>query len=111
LSNVADGIDGEAGDAIVLEIDCLEGRRHLPMIGIRRAASPQIQLAFGLPVCDRGAFKRHCRPNCQRSRPLLRCSLGFSARVGSGLTVILFTTKVAGPLHRVISDREVHGRG
>ena len=31
-------IDGEAGDPIVLEIDCLEGRRHLPMIGVQRAA-------------------------------------------------------------------------
>jgi hypothetical protein len=29
---------GEAGDPIVLEIDCLEGRRHLPMIGVQRAA-------------------------------------------------------------------------
>ena len=31
-------IDGAPGDPIVLEIDCLEGRRHLPMIGAQRAA-------------------------------------------------------------------------
>lgn len=32
------GIDGEPGDPIVLEIDCLDGRRHLPIIRARRAA-------------------------------------------------------------------------
>ena len=31
-------IDGEPGDPIVLEIDCLDGRRHLPIIRARRAA-------------------------------------------------------------------------
>jgi putative transposase len=31
-------IAGEAGDPIVLEIDCVEGRRHLPVISTRRAA-------------------------------------------------------------------------
>ena len=31
-------IDGEPGDPIVLEIDCLEGRRYLPVIRARRAA-------------------------------------------------------------------------
>jgi Integrase core domain len=31
-------IEGEPGDPIVLEIDCLEGRRHLPIIRTRRAA-------------------------------------------------------------------------
>jgi hypothetical protein len=31
-------IDGEPGDPIVLEIDCLEGRRQLPIIRTRRAA-------------------------------------------------------------------------
>jgi putative transposase len=32
------GTEGEPGDPIVLEIDCLEGRRHLPVIRARRAA-------------------------------------------------------------------------
>ena len=31
-------IDGAPGDPIVLEIDCLAGRRHLPIIHARRAA-------------------------------------------------------------------------
>ena len=31
-------IEGERGDPIVLEINCLEGRRHLPIILARRAA-------------------------------------------------------------------------
>ncbi len=31
-------IDGDPGDPIVLEIDCLKGRRHLPIIQSRRAA-------------------------------------------------------------------------
>ncbi len=31
-------IQGEPGDAIVVEIDCLKGRRHLPVISARRAA-------------------------------------------------------------------------
>ena len=31
-------IDGEPGDPIVLEIDCLEGRCHLPVLGTRLAA-------------------------------------------------------------------------
>ena len=31
-------IDGEPGDPIVLEIDCLEDRRHLPIIRTRLAA-------------------------------------------------------------------------
>ena len=31
-------IDGEPGDPIVFEIDCLDGRRHLPIIRARRAA-------------------------------------------------------------------------
>ncbi len=31
-------VDGDPGDAIVLELDCLEGRRHLPIIRSRRAA-------------------------------------------------------------------------
>ena len=29
-------VSGEAGDPIVLEIDCFEGRRHLPVISTRR---------------------------------------------------------------------------
>ena len=32
------GMDGDPGDPIVFEIDCLEGRRHLPVIRVRRAA-------------------------------------------------------------------------
>jgi len=32
------GIDGKPGDPIILEIDCLEGRRHLPIIRARLAA-------------------------------------------------------------------------
>ena len=32
------GIEGSPGDPIVLEIDCLEGRRHLPIIRVRQAA-------------------------------------------------------------------------
>ena len=31
-------IEGEPGDPIVLEIDCLEGRRHPPIVRTRRAA-------------------------------------------------------------------------
>ena len=31
-------IDGNPGDPFVLEIDCHEGRRHLPVIRVRRAA-------------------------------------------------------------------------
>ena len=31
-------VAGEPGDPIVLEIDCLEGRRHLPIIRTRLAA-------------------------------------------------------------------------
>ena len=31
-------IDGEPGDRIVLDIDCLDGRRHLPIIRAQRAA-------------------------------------------------------------------------
>lgn len=31
-------IDGEPGDPIILVIDCLDGRRHLPIIRTRRAA-------------------------------------------------------------------------
>jgi putative transposase len=31
-------IEGEPGDPVVLEIDCLEGRRHLPVIRTQRAA-------------------------------------------------------------------------
>ena len=31
-------VEGEPGDPIVLEIDCHEGRRHLPIIRARRAA-------------------------------------------------------------------------
>ncbi len=31
-------IEGNPGDAIVLEIDCLENRRHLPVIRVHRAA-------------------------------------------------------------------------
>jgi len=32
------GIDGKPGDPIVVEIDCLEGRRHLPIIRAKLAA-------------------------------------------------------------------------
>jgi putative transposase len=32
------GVEGKPGDPIVLEIDCLEGRRHLPIVRCRRAA-------------------------------------------------------------------------
>jgi transposase InsO family protein len=32
------GIDGEPGDMVISEIDCHEGRRHLPVIRARRAA-------------------------------------------------------------------------
>jgi putative transposase len=31
-------IEGEPGDPILLELDCLESRRHLPIINVRRAA-------------------------------------------------------------------------
>ena len=31
-------IDGEPGDSVIVEIDCLECRRHLPIIRARRAA-------------------------------------------------------------------------
>ncbi len=31
-------IEGKPGDAMVIEIDCLAGRRHLPLIRVRRAA-------------------------------------------------------------------------
>ncbi len=31
-------VDGDPGDAIILELDCLQGRRHLPIIRSRRAA-------------------------------------------------------------------------
>ena len=31
-------VDGNPGDALVVEIDCLENRRHLPVIRVRRAA-------------------------------------------------------------------------
>ena len=32
------GIEGEPGDPIIFEIDCHEGRRHLPVIRARRVA-------------------------------------------------------------------------
>jgi len=32
------GIEGEPGDSIIFEIDCLEGRRHLPILRARHAA-------------------------------------------------------------------------
>ena len=32
------GIEGAPGDPIIVEIDCLDGRRHLPLIRVRRAA-------------------------------------------------------------------------
>ena len=32
------GIDGDRGDAIIFELDCHEGRRHLPIIRVRRVA-------------------------------------------------------------------------
>ena len=32
------GIEGDPGDPIIFEIDCLDGRRHLPLIRVRRAA-------------------------------------------------------------------------
>ena len=31
-------IDGKPGDPVIIEIDCLEGRRHLPIIRAQRAA-------------------------------------------------------------------------
>ena len=31
-------VDGKPGDAVIMEIDCHEGRRHLPIIRARRAA-------------------------------------------------------------------------
>jgi hypothetical protein len=31
-------IDGDPGDSVIFEIDCHEGRRHLPIIRARRAA-------------------------------------------------------------------------
>jgi transposase InsO family protein len=31
-------VDGDPGDPIIFEIDCLDGRRHLPVIRVRRAA-------------------------------------------------------------------------
>ena len=31
-------VDGDPGDPIIFEIDCLAGRRHLPLIRVRRAA-------------------------------------------------------------------------
>ncbi len=32
------GIEGDPGAPIIVEIDCREGRRHLPIISVRRAA-------------------------------------------------------------------------
>ena len=32
------GLQGAPGDPILFEIDCLDGRRHLPLIRIRRVA-------------------------------------------------------------------------
>ncbi len=32
------GVDGNPGDPIIFEIDCLDGRRHLPLFRVRRAA-------------------------------------------------------------------------
>ena len=32
------GIEGDPGAPIIVEIDCQEGRRHLPIISVRRAA-------------------------------------------------------------------------
>ncbi len=32
------GVDGDPGDRLLFEIDCLEGRRHLPVLRIRRVA-------------------------------------------------------------------------
>ncbi len=32
------GLEGAPGDPIIFEIDCLDGRRHLPVIRVRRAA-------------------------------------------------------------------------
>jgi hypothetical protein len=32
------GVDGDPGDPLIFEIDCLDGRRHLPLIRVRRAA-------------------------------------------------------------------------
>jgi hypothetical protein len=31
-------VDSDPGDPIIFEIDCLNGRRHLPLIRVRRAA-------------------------------------------------------------------------
>jgi hypothetical protein len=32
------GVDGDPGDPLLFEIDCLDGRRHLPLLRVRRAA-------------------------------------------------------------------------
>ncbi|MHB0960884.1 MAG: integrase core domain-containing protein [Pirellulaceae bacterium] len=32
------GVDGDPGDPIILEIDCLDGRRYLPVLHLRGAA-------------------------------------------------------------------------
>jgi hypothetical protein len=36
-------IDGDAGDPILLEIDCLEGWRHLPIIRTRRTFASSVR--------------------------------------------------------------------
>jgi hypothetical protein len=56
--------------------------------------------ALGLSVCARGVFTRQCRPNCQRSRLLLRCCCGDLRRACLDLSVVMFTTKVGGPIHQ-----------
>jgi hypothetical protein len=32
------GIEGEPGDPVILDIDCHEGRRHLPIVRVNRGA-------------------------------------------------------------------------
>ena len=38
LRGASGGLEGDPGDPIIFEIDCLDGRRHLPLIRVRRAA-------------------------------------------------------------------------
>ena len=93
-------VAGESGDPIVLDIDCLEGRRHLPII---RADALRSRRAVS--ACATGPREwlcwRHCRPNCQRSCGVLSCFRRALGGVCLGLSVIMFTTKVDGPIQAI----------
>ncbi|MFT5523195.1 MAG: hypothetical protein ACI9HK_001141 [Pirellulaceae bacterium] len=51
-------IEGEPGDPILLEIDCLESRRHLSIIKSRRAALATI----AVNSCDTGSLGGNSLP-------------------------------------------------